>query len=75
MDLFICVIGILIGIFLGVAIIRLQNKKKYAGILRIVHSDQEGPYMFFEVFKGLDVVETNRYIILKVKVQNVDSHK
>lgn len=75
MEIFIFVIGVLVGIFSGVMIVRFQNNKKYSGVLRIVHSDQEAPYMFFEVSKTLDAVEASRYVMLKVDVQNIDSHK
>ena len=60
-------IGAVIGCILTVFILRARS----VGSLIIDLSDQDdGPYLFLELSKGIDVIYRKRYITLKVSTQN-----
>ncbi len=68
--LIIFVIGVLIG-SIGQMII---NYKK-VGILKVVHSDDDEPYLFLELYSGVDRIQKKKQVVLIVKEQHVDTQK
>lgn len=69
-------IGILIGGLVVAFIFRIANYLKVVGKLRIDRSDPEdGPYLFLELSKSIDLFESKKHIILEVKSEDFIPHK
>ena len=48
----------------------------YVGQLRVDHSDPyDGPYLFLELQKNIDTIERKKYVILRVKKDNLVTRK
>ncbi|WP_336526933.1 hypothetical protein [Bacteroides acidifaciens] len=69
------VIILAIGIVVGSIITRIVTKPLDFGTLRIDTSDPDGPFMFLELSKDVDVVASKKYIILKVNLKSYISQK
>ena len=64
-----------IGIVVGSIITRIVTKPLDFGTLRIDTSDPDGPFMFLELSKDVDTVESKKYVILKVNLKSYISQK
>lgn len=64
-------IGCIVGILLNVLIFFVVS----TGVLRVDHSDPDGPFLFLELKKDVNYVASKKYIVLKVKSENFISHK
>ena len=64
-----------IGIVVGSIITRIVTKPLDFGTLRIDTSDPDGPFMFLELSKDVDIVASKKYIILKVNLKSYISQK
>lgn len=73
MELFIFVVGVLIGCVFGCVIFKKFNT---VGSLRIDSSDpDEMPYLFLELEKDIEHVYRKKYAMFKVNIMNFISHK
>lgn len=59
-----------IGVVVGSIITKIITRSLGVGTLRIDTSDSDGPYMFLELSKGVDIVASKKYVVLKVKLKN-----
>lgn len=72
MDYLIFFIGSMIGSISSCLIFNMM----YVGYLRVDHSDPyDGPYMFLELQKNIDTIERKKYVILRVKQDNLVTRK
>ena len=71
MEVIYVIIGILIG-FVGASIIR---RKRPVGFLRIDKSDPDGPYLFLELKRNINVIITQKTVLLEVKREDFIPHK
>ena len=62
--------GILIGIFVGMVWRGTYLKSHAIGALRVDHSDPDGAYLFLELKGDPSYIEKEKYVMLKVKVEN-----
>ena len=69
------VIILVIGIMVGSIITRIIIRPLDIGTLRIDTSDPDGPFMFLEMSKDVDTVESKKYVVLKVNLENYISQK
>lgn len=69
------VIILAIGIAVGSIITRIIIRPLDIGTLRIDTSDPDGPFMFLELSKDVDIVASKKYVILKVNLKNYISQK
>lgn len=64
-------LGVLIGaIFMGIVF-----RFFLAGMLRVDHSDPDGPFLFLELSKRVESVFSKKYVVLKVKAKDFIPHK
>ena len=71
----ILVIIFAIDIVIASIITKIITKPLDIGTLRIDTSDPDGPFMFLELSKDVDVVASKKYIILKVNLKSYISQK
>lgn len=65
-----------IGVLFGCIISKIISRVKVVGSLRVDTSDPEdGPYLFLELSKSMDVVAKKKYVILKVNLNSFIPHK
>lgn len=69
------VIILAIGIMVGSIITRIIIRPLDIGTLRIDTSDPDGPFMFLELSKDVDTVASEKYVVLKVNLENYISQK
>lgn len=69
------VIILAIGIAVGSIITRIIIRPLDIGTLRIDTSDPDGPFMFLELSKDVDTVASEKYVVLKVNLENYISQK
>ena len=69
------VIILAIGIVVGSIITRIIIRPLDIGTLRIDTSDPDGPFMFLELSKDVDTVASEKYVVLKVNLENYISQK
>lgn len=69
------VIGFTFGIFFSAFRIIGNLRKKIIGKLRIDRSDDDGPYCFLELRKGLETVENQKVVMLEVDTTSFVPHK
>lgn len=66
------VIGIFVGCVIALPIFRMRS----VGSLRIDTSDpDDGPYLFLELSKDVDVVYQRKYVTLRVNTKSFIPHK
>lgn len=69
-------LALLGGVLIGVAATAVYFYAKTIGSLRVDHSDpSEPPYLFLEVEKNPDALEHGRIVVLRVRRENLISHK
>lgn len=59
-----------IGVVVGSIITKIFTRSLGVGTLRIDTSDSDGPYMFLELSKGVDIVASKKYVVLKVNLKS-----
>lgn len=65
-----------IGVLFGCIISKIISRVKVVGSLCVDTSDPEdGPYLFLELSKSMDVVAKKKYVILKVNLNSFIPHK
>lgn len=64
-------LGILVGIILACIVFRFF----LIGVLRVDHSDPDGPFLFLELSKRVDSVTSKKYVVLKVKAKDFVPHE
>ncbi|MBS6180510.1 MAG: hypothetical protein KH921_06955 [Erysipelotrichaceae bacterium] len=65
-----------VGVLTGCIISKIISRTKVIGSLRVDTSDPEdGPYLFLELSKSMDVVAKKKYVILKVNLNSFIPHK
>lgn len=64
-------IAALIGILLGFALAVLLLHNNSLGILKVVTSDTDGPYLFLELTRDVNMVMSKKYANFRVKITNV----
>ncbi len=64
------IVGFLIGCGITVAIFR----RKCVGTLRVDTSDSDGPFIFLEASKSIDVIASKKTVMLNVDLKNYISH-
>lgn len=66
-----CIVSAVIGFIMGI-----KYHHKPVGTLRVDQSDPDGgPYLFLEISKDPTKLPNQKYITLKVNVENYISHK
>lgn len=69
------IIAFLAGVLIGTIIYAIAVKTASVGTLRIDQSDPEdSPYLFLELEKGLNVISSKSYVLMKVDLKNYISH-
>lgn len=69
-------LALLGGVLIGVAASVVYFYSKTIGSLRVDRSDpSEPPYLFLEVEKNPDALEHGQIVILRVRRENLISHK
>lgn len=63
-----------IGIIIGCVLSSITRRVKSVGKLRIDISDPDGPYMFLELSKDINVVAKKEYIVLNIEINNFVPH-
>lgn len=71
----ILVIIFAIDIVIASIITKIITKPLDIGTLRIATSDPDGPFMFLELSKDVDTVASEKYVVLKVNLENYISQK
>nr|DAJ53954.1 MAG TPA: Protein of unknown function (DUF1514) [Caudoviricetes sp.] len=69
------VIWIIIGIVIGLAISIVSFLLQSIGALRIDHSDEDGPYLFLELKKGVRDISNRKIVVLTVRREDFLPHK
>lgn len=72
------VICFIAGFIFAVKLKDSLNAKRFIGDLRIDHSiPEEDPYLFLEIYKGIDIdtISEKDFIILKVNKRDYISHE
>lgn len=70
------IIIFVIGIFVGYVIALLIFRTRSVGSLRIDTSDpDDGPYLFLELSKDMDVVYQKKYVTLRVNTKSFIPHE
>lgn len=64
------IVGFLVGCSITVAIFR----RKCVGTLRVDTSDPDGPFIFLEASKSIDVIASQKSVMLNVNLKNYISH-
>ncbi len=64
------IVGFLIGCGITVAIFR----RKCIGTLRVDTSDPDGPFIFLEASKSIDVIASKKTVMLNVNLKSYISH-
>ncbi len=64
------ILGFLVGCGITAAIFR----RKCIGTLRVDTSDSDGPFIFLEASKSIDVIASKKTVMLKVNLKNYISH-
>lgn len=64
------IVGFLVGGGITVAIF----KRKCVGTLRVDTSDPDGPFIFLEASKSIDVIASKKSVMLDVSLKNYISH-
>lgn len=65
-----------IGILVGIVCTTVATRTKSVGYLRVDTSDpDDGPYLFLELSKDVDVVYQRKYVTLKVNTKSFISHE
>lgn len=59
-----------IGVVIGCIFSSIIRRSKSVGALRIDSFDPDGPFMFLELSKGVDIVASKKYVVLKVNLKN-----
>jgi len=68
--------GFIVGGLVVAFIFLIIRKSRIVGKLRIDRSDPEdGPYMFLELSKSINQVESKKHIVLEVKSEDFIPHK
>lgn len=78
MEIILLVSGFIVGLFVGIAICKINsNKKKSAGVLRVDQSDLDGPFLFLELDNksGMDKIMKNKKVIFDVLVEDYGTLK
>lgn len=66
------VIGTLVGFIIAILVFKMRS----IGFLRIDTSDpDEGPYLFLELSKDVDVAYQRKYVTLRVNTKNFIPHE
>ncbi len=69
-------LALVLGFLVGVTASAVLFHAKTIGSLRVDHSDpSEPPYLFLEVEKNPDALENGRIVLLRVRKENLISHK
>ena len=66
---------LLLGVLLGISVTYVKMHRSVSGVLRIDRSDQDGPYMFLELNRDLHMIESKKYVMLKVNSESYISQK
>lgn len=70
------VLTFVLGVIFGGIVTAIILLKASIGALRVDRSDPDDhPYMFLELYKGVETVSKKKYVILRVNTQNYISHK
>ena len=65
-----------IGILVGVVCTIVATRTKSVGSLRVDTSDtDDGPYLFLELSKDVDVIYQKKYVTLKVNTKSFIPHE
>lgn len=65
-----------VGAFMGTLITWNAINHRSSGVLRVDHSDPDGPYLFLELERSdVDEIMKNRYVTLRVNTKNYISQK
>ena len=73
MEYIIAAIGLLVGLILGLIFSRALMKKtpqEVLGALVIDCSDPDGPFLFLELHSGVERIEREKTVLLKVEKRN-----
>lgn len=70
------IIGLVVGLVVGIIAAAFIFRQKPIGTLRIDTSDPDGPYPFLEIPPGgIYLIQSKKYITLKVNTENYISQK
>lgn len=58
------------GVFIGAIVVIIAFRKLNVGDLRIDRSEPDSPYLFLELSKGINEIESKKYAILRIKIKN-----
>lgn len=65
----------LAGVLLGAMAVLIAFRIQSAGTLRIDHSDEDGPYLFLELKKGVRDISNRKIVVLTVRREDFLPHK
>lgn len=69
-------LGLIFGGLIIWWFLQLGMRKYYAGVLVVDHSDPfDGPYLFLEIEKEVNIIEKQRYVFLKVRNEDLAPRK
>lgn len=70
MEYIIAAIGLMVGLFLGLIFskgLRKKETQEILGTLVVDRSDPDGPFLFLELYSGIEQVEASAAVLLKVE--------
>ena len=69
------VLALIAGILIGRLLNSVTSRLRTVGLLRVVTSDEDGPYLFLELSRNVGDISREKYITLEINNQYVDSQK
>ena len=64
------VVCLALGVFAGYILRKVLSKPKSIGAIRIDRSDEDGPYLFLELYQPIHTFEHKKHVCVEIK--NVD---
>lgn len=71
MEFIFSIIGTLLGVIVTLVTFRIRS----IGALRIDYSDEDGPYLFLELKKGVRDISNRKMVVLTVRREDFLPHK
>lgn len=76
MEIIICVLTLVIGVFIGFCIGKTKFYVHPIGDLRVDQSDRDdGPHLFLELDANIPTVLSQKYVAFRVKAEDFVSHE
>ena len=77
MEWIVLILVLVLAFILGFIFCLWRNdlRKRAVGTLRIDRSDPDGPYLFLELDKPLMMFEYGKYVVFRIKNENLISQK